>query len=61
MASGSSESRAYKMKMQKVGITLPNQHAERAVPSKANKATHTDPGLGAKTIAHPFQAKATKA
>lgn len=47
--------RIYKMEMQKVGFSIQNQHA-LAVPQKANKVTSHEPGLGAKTLPHPYKA-----
>jgi hypothetical protein len=44
----------YKGEMQKAGISLPND-AFRPVPSTPNPVHKCDPGLGAKTIAHPFR------
>lgn len=52
---GGPESLPYKMEVQKKGISLPND-AFRPVGSPANPVTHPDPGLGAKTIAHPYKA-----
>lgn len=50
--------RMYKMMKQKEGgFTLHDQQKD-AVPQRANKVTHTEPGLGAHTMVHPF--KSTK-
>jgi hypothetical protein len=43
----------YKMEIQKNGLTLPG--LPKGVPSNPNPHTHTDPGLGAKTLPHPFK------
>lgn len=51
---GGPEQLPYKMDIQEKGISLPND-AFRPVGSPANPVKKCDPGLGAKTIAHPFQ------
>ena len=56
MAKSGANSKMYKLHMQKVGISLPNPHNSGSVPSTANPITKLDPGLGAKTITHPFKA-----
>jgi hypothetical protein len=54
MVDGGPEQLPYKMEVQKRGISLPND-AFRPVGSPANPVHNPDPGLGAKTIAHPFK------
>jgi hypothetical protein len=47
----------YKMEMQKKGFSVPPADVPR--PMVANPRTHTDPGLGAKTLSHPFKSGKT--
>jgi hypothetical protein len=49
--------KTYRDEVQKAGVSLHNQPFVQ-VPQKANAVTKHEPGLGAKTISHPF--KATK-
>lgn len=51
---GGPESLPYKMEMQQKGIREPNIPA--GIPMKATPVTKPDPGLGGKTISHPFKA-----
>jgi hypothetical protein len=51
----SREQKDYKLGMQKKGISLTNQPA-MSVPQKANKVSNKEPGLGARTISHPYKA-----
>lgn len=44
----------YKMEMQRKGIRL-GDTAFKPTPMTANPVYNCDPGLGAKTIAHPFK------
>lgn len=44
----------YKLGVQAAGVSLPNTPF-KAVPMTATPVTKRDPGLGAKTIAHPFK------
>lgn len=51
----SPESPTYRMEMQKKGGNFGVGQAQKPVPMKATPASHTDPGLGATTISHPFK------
>lgn len=55
---GGPESLPYKMEMQAKGIREPNIPA--GIPMKATPITKPDPGLGAKTISHPYLKGTTK-
>jgi len=51
MASG--QKKVYRDATQAAGLSIPN--VPKGVPMKATPVTHKEPGLGAKTIAHPFK------
>lgn len=51
---GGTDTLPYKMEMQKKGVTVPG--AQHPVPMTATPVTHCEPGLGAKTLSHPFKA-----
>lgn len=55
---GGKGNKHYKREMQTIGISLPND-AFKSVPQTANPKTKLDPGLGAKSITHPFKASKT--
>lgn len=50
----SMEKKLYRDAMQKKGVSLPNP--QKPAPSNANPVTRKEPGLGGKTVAHPFKA-----
>lgn len=50
---GGPETLPYKMEMQKRGVSLPNQQAKHC-PMSPTPVSKTGPGLGAKTISHPY-------
>jgi hypothetical protein len=56
MSTNSRNRKNYRAELQKAGFSLENQPA-KAVTSTATPVTHKDPGLGAKTISHPFKSK----
>ena len=50
--------KVYRAEMQKKGVTIPNT-AFSGVPQTANPKSKLEPGLGAKSIVHPFKASKT--
>jgi hypothetical protein len=54
---GGPHQESYKEEMQRKGISVPPADVPRAMVP--NPRTHTDPGLGAKTLAHPFKSGKT--
>jgi hypothetical protein len=53
-AIGSPNSEPFRMKMQKQGFSVPPADVPR--PMTANPVKNVAPGLGAKTLSHPFKA-----
>lgn len=51
----SPESPTFRQQMQKADGTFGVEKVQKPVPMKANPVHNCDPGLGAKTIAHPFK------
>lgn len=51
----SPESPTFREEMQKKDGSFGVEKAQKPVPMKANPVYVCDPGLGAKTIAHPFK------
>lgn len=51
----SPESPTFREAMQKKDGTFGVEKAQKPTPMKANPVYNCDPGLGAKTIAHPFK------
>jgi hypothetical protein len=52
-ATNARERKLYRDMMQKKGVSVPN--AQHPTPMTATPVSHSEPGLGAKTIAHPFK------
>lgn len=52
----SPESPTFRQQMQKADGTFGVEKAQKPVPMKADPVRKCDPGLGARTISHPFKA-----
>ena len=60
MATNSRERKLFREEMQKANATFEVGKAQHPVPMKATPVTKQDPGLGARSIVHPYKAGRTK-